>query len=179
VIDADKVAHQVTEPGTHAHKAVMQAFGTDILDETGRIDRAKLSAIVFSDPEQLGRLEQIVHPAVFRAVHDQIEQLSPSIVILEAVKLLEARSMHTLCDEIWVVVADPAEQVRRAKVYRDMSEAEARRRMNMQSPQAAKMNQADVVIDNGGSLVELYEQLDQIWAELQQRYASRLREAAG
>ena len=178
VIDADKVAHEVMEPGTDAFHAVVREFSPEILDGDGSIDRARLGAIVFNDTEKMGRLEQIVHPAVFQSVYNRIERLTPSIVVLEAVKLLEAGSMYTLCDEVWVVIADPAEQMRRAKEHRGMSEAETHRRMNMQSPQAAKINQADVVIYNDGSLDDLYEQLDGIWAALQQRYVARLRDAA-
>jgi dephospho-CoA kinase len=178
-VDADKVAHQVMEPGEVAFRAIVQDFGEEILNENGHIDRKKLAEIVFNDSEQLGRLEQIVHPAVFQAVYSEIEQKAPPIVILEAIKLLEAGSTAALCDEIWVVVADPEEQVRRARVYRGMTEAETERRLSMQSPQAAKMNQADVVIYNDGSLADLYVQLDHVWEELQKRYAVRLQDAAG
>lgn len=178
VVDADTVAHRVMEPGEEAYYAIVEEFGDGIVDGDGRIDRKKLAEIVFQDADKLGRLEQIVHPAVYRAVYKEIEQSAPPIVILEAVKLLEAGSTSTLCDEIWVVVAEPAEQVRRAKVHRGMPEAETQRRMAMQSPQASKMNQADVVIRNDGSLPELYEQLDGLWDELQSRHASRLQGAA-
>jgi dephospho-CoA kinase len=173
-IDADKVAHQVMEPGQEAYTAIVAEFGTDILASDGSVDRGKLAKIVFADSEKLGRLEQIVHPAVYRAVYKEIEENAPPVVILEAVKLLEAGSTATLCDEIWVVVADPEEQVRRAEVNRGMSEAETRRRMSMQSPQASKMNQADVVIYNNGTLQELYVQLDELWRKLLVRHSVRL-----
>lgn len=178
IVDADKVAHRVMEPGQEAYEAIVAQFGKGILAEDGRIDRGKLGAIVFQNADQLGRLEQIVHPAVYRAVYNEIEQKTPAVVILEAVKLLEAGSTATLCDEIWVVVAEPEEQVRRALVYRGMPVEETQRRMGMQSPQASKMNQADVVISNDGSLEELYQQLDRIWGGLLKRYAVRLEGAA-
>lgn len=173
-VDADKVAHQVMEPGQEAYEATVGEFGSDILAADGRIDRKKLASIVFDDAVKLGRLEQIVHPAVYRAVYNEIERNAPAVVVLEAVKLLEAGSTATLCDEIWVVVADPAEQVRRAKEDRGMSESETLRRMSMQSPQASKMNQADVVIYNDGTIEELHRQLDRLWVELEQRYTLRL-----
>lgn len=177
-VDADQVAHEVMEPGQEAYDAVVAAFGQEILAEDGRIDREKLAHVVFNDAGKLGRLEQIVHPAVFRSVYQRIEDAAPPVVVLEAVKLLEAGSTATLCDEIWVVVADPAEQVRRAQDYRGMSPAETERRMRMQSPQASKVNQADVVIYNNGTLSELYEQLDRLWDELRDRYFTRLKGAA-
>ena len=114
IVDADKVAHRVMEPGQEAYAAIVAQFGTGILADDGRIERSKLGEIVFQDADRLGRLEQIVHPAVYRAVYNEIEQSMPAVVILEAVKLLEAGSTATLCDEIWVVVSDPQEQVRRA-----------------------------------------------------------------
>ncbi len=179
VVDADKVAHRIMKPGESAYRATIAEFGAEILEDNGEIDRGKLSAIVFEDAEKLGRLEQIVHPAVYRAVYNEIEQNSPPIVILEAVKLLEAGSTATLCDEIWVVAAEPEKQIQRARENRGMPENETRRRMNMQSPQASKINQADVVIYNNGSLENLYAQLDRVWTELLQRHSLPLEGAAG
>jgi dephospho-CoA kinase len=178
VVDADKVAHRVMAPGQDAYIAIVDEFGKDILESDGSIDRDRLAQVVFTDSDRLGRLEQIVHPAVYRAVYNEIEQSAPSVVILEAVKLLEAGSTATLCDEIWVVVADPEEQVRRAAENRGMPAAETMRRMSMQSPQASKMNQADIVIYNDGTLPELYEQLDGLWRELLKRHSLRLQGAA-
>ena len=173
-IDADRVAHQVMEAGGAAYADIVAEFGADILDAQGEIDRRKLGEIVFDDAERLGRLEQIVHPAVFAWVYNRIKESPAMIVVLEAIKLLEAGTMAGLCDEIWVVVASPAAQVQRALENRGMPEAETRRRMDMQSPQAAKVNQADRVIDNNGTLADLYAQLDRIWADLQIKFAARL-----
>ncbi len=177
-IDADEVAHRVTEPGQDAYRLIVEVFGKNVLDQTGRIDRKSLAAIVFKDADKLGRLEQIVHPAVFQSIYNEIELNEPAVAILEAIKLLEAGSMATLCDEIWVVVADSDEQIRRARVNRGMPVAETQRRSSMQSPQAVKMNQADIVIYNDGSLADLHLQLDHIWDELHRRYAERLRGSA-
>lgn len=174
-VDADKVAHKVMEPGELAYQLIIDEFGPGILDDAGRISRGALAKIVFSDAVKLGRLEQIVHPAVFHTIYNEIERVQPSIVLLEAIKLLEAGSTASLCDEIWVVVADQEEQIRRAKMNRGMSEAETQRRIGMQSPQAAKIHQADVIIYNNGTIAELHQQLDEIWDALLRRYAERLR----
>ena len=176
-IDADRVSHQVMEPGNPAFDGVVREFGRSVLNERGEIDRRKLGEIVFGDPEKLGRLEQIVHPAVFSWVYSRIKSSPAKVVLLEAIKLLEAGAMAALCDEIWVVTASPEAQVQRALDHRGMPEEETRRRMGMQSPQAAKVNQADRVIDNNGALADLYAQLDQIWADLQRKFANRLDEA--
>lgn len=174
IIDADKLAHRVIAPGGAAYEAVVKAFGPDILNEDGTIDRKTLGRIVFSDAVALGRLEKIVHPKVFELGKQEIENAESSVVILEAVKLLEAGLMVTLCDEVWVVTSGLASQLKRLLDFRGMDEARARQIIDIQPPQAAKINQADRVIDNDGTLDELYAQLDAIWADLKKRYPNRM-----
>jgi len=170
IIDADKLAHRVMEPGGAAYEAVVRSFGREILHEDGTINRKKLGEIVFSDTSALGRLEKLVHPKVFELGNQEIEEAKSSLVILEAIKLLEAGLMVTLCDEVWVVIANFASQLRRLMENRGMDETKAQRIISIQPPQAAKVNQADRVIENNGALDELYAQLDIIWADLCQRY---------
>jgi dephospho-CoA kinase len=174
VLDADKVAHKVMEPGGAAYQPIVQEFGRGVVGEDGFINRRVLGQIVFADAHKLGRLEQIVHPAVFEQAVADIAAAKANIIVIEAVKLLEAGLMVTLCDEVWVVTATPEEQMRRLMDKRGMDEKQALQRMSMQSPQAAKINQADRVIDNNGALEDLIVQLDQIWQELTQSYPERL-----
>lgn len=166
IIDADKLTHRAMQPGGPAYDAIVSAFGCDILAEDGAINRAALGRIVFADPAALRRLEQIVHPAVFVLAQAELAQTDAAVVIVEAIKLLEAQRLLTLCHEVWVVTADPDVQVRRLVEQRAMSEAEARQRMAAQSPQAEKVRQATRVIENNGSPQALYAQLDAIWNEL-------------
>lgn len=168
VIDADRVAHEVMEPGGAAYDAVVAAFGPDILGEDGRIDRRRLAARVFANREDLRRLERIVHPAVFEAVKQRIEQSRSPVIALEAIKLLEAGLSITLCDEIWVVVADEGVQLARLQA-RGVSEEEARRRLAAQLPREEYERHAHVIIDNSGSLDDLRRQVQAAWASLQQR----------
>lgn len=163
VVDADKLAHKTLEPDGAAYGKVLDRFGNTLLDEAGRIDRARLAEIVFADPQELARLEEIVHPATFELLRWNMTQSRAEIVILEAIKLLESGRMLTLSDEIWVVTSHPDAQLRRMMDTRGMTEEEARRRMAVQSSQAIKMSQADQVIINDGSLDDLYAQLDQLW----------------
>lgn len=174
IIDADKLGHRVIEPGGQAYDAVVRTFGREILGENGTIDRKKLGKIVFSNPIDLGKLEKIVHPKIFDLGKQEIAENESPVIVLEAIKLLEAGLMSTLCDEIWVVTSSLTTQLRRLLEARRMEESEARRMIDLQPPQAAKVNQADRVIENDGSLTELHAQLDEIWEDLKRRYPRRM-----
>jgi dephospho-CoA kinase len=175
VFDADKLAHASMQQGTHAYEAIIDAFGAEITLPDGAIDRPKLGTIVFTDPAKLAQLEAIVHPAVFDLARRELAGLAVNVVILEAIKLLEAGQLVTMCDEVWVVTATPEAQLRRLRETRNMDEAEAERRMAAQSPQDEKVKRADRVIENNGTPAELYQQLDQLWADvLQKARAARL-----
>ena len=174
IIDADKLGHRVIEPGGQAYDAVVRTFGREILGEDGTIDRKKLGKIVFSNPIDLGKLEKIVHPKIFDLGKQEISENESPVIVLEAIKLLEAGLMSTLCDEIWVVTSSLTTQLRRLLEARRMEESEARRMIDLQPPQAAKVNQADRVIQNDGSLTELHTQLDAIWEDLKRRYPRRM-----
>lgn len=174
IIDADKLSHRAMELDGPAYHAIVAEFGPAILNRDKTVNRQALGAIVFADATQLGRLEQIVHPAVFALTRQEVSETPSLVVVLEAVKLLEAGAMVALCDEIWVVTARPEVQLKRLMEQRGMSEQQAYQRMGMQSPQAAKINQADRVIDNSGSLKELHVQLDAIWESLRVLYPYRM-----
>jgi dephospho-CoA kinase len=174
IIDADKLAHQSLTPEGSAYHAVVSEFGSAILNPDRTINRKALGRIVFINADLLNKLEQIVHPAVFVMTLKLVETAPSSVIVLEAVKLLEAGPMFSQCDEVWVVTARPEVQLRRLIENRGMDETTARQRMGMQSPQAAKINQADRVIDNSGTLDELYAQLDEIWATLKVAYPRRM-----
>lgn len=166
VIDADKVAHEVILPGGLAYDAVLAAFGPGILAASGRIDRTKLGAIVFADPQALARLESIVHPAVFARTQELIAAAKEAIVVIEAIKLLESGMARRMCDAVWIVTARPEVALARLMAQRGMSEAEARRRLENQMPEAEKVARADVVIDNSGSLNETWRQVEAAWRQI-------------
>jgi len=171
VIDADQVAHDVMLPGGPAYGAVVEAFGTDILSEAdagGTIDRAKLGAIVFRDPAALRRLEQIVHPATIAAVNRLIAAAAEQVVVVEAIKLIEA-GMHRRYEALWVVTAPREVQIARLMAIRGLSQAEAALRVDAQPPQAEKAALADLVIVNDGSVEELRLKVEAAWAEVRRR----------
>ena len=164
-VDADKVAHEVIAPGGSAYDAVVTAFGDCILNPDGTIDRAKLADIVFTDHDQLRRLERIIHPAVEQRISQIVDEASEPVVAIEAIKLLESRLRH-LCDTIWVVTASRETQLNRLVRQKGMDKDEALRRMAAQSPQSHKVREADVVINNDGDLEQLKAQVEAAWNEL-------------
>lgn len=166
VIDADKLAHQAILPDGPAYAAVVAAFGPEMLRDDGTIDRLQLGRLVFSDPQALQRLEQIVHPAVFALAQQELAASTAPVVVVEAIKLLESGRLLSLCQEVWVVTADPEVQLHRLLTERGMREADARQRMAAQPPQAEKIVRATRVIANNGSPSELYAALDEIWNDL-------------
>ncbi len=165
-IDADKVAHQVMDPGQPAYEQIVARFGPQIAPDGGPIDRLRLGQIVFSDPAALADLEAIVHPAVFQAIQRRVAQASAPVVVIEAIKLLEAGLSRQLCDQVWVVTAPRGQQIQRLMRSRNLSEAEAILRIDAQPPQAEKIAQADVVIENDGSLAEVRAQVEWAWQRL-------------
>lgn len=166
VIDADRVAHAVMAPGQPAYQQIVAAFGPGIAPGGGPIDRARLGQIVFVDAQALARLEQIVHPAVFERIQELLQQAQAPVVVIEAIKLLEAGYSINLCDVVWVVTAPREQQIQRLMASRGLSRDEAVLRIDAQPPQAQKVAQADVVIDNSGSLDEVRRQVQLAWQAL-------------
>lgn len=165
VIDADKIAHEVMRPGGPAYEAVEQAFGGQILAPDGTVDRAKLGAIVFRDADALRRLERAVHPATKARVEELVAQATEPVVVVEAIKLIEA-GMHLRCDQLWVVTAPRRLQIQRLVAHRGMSEAEAALRVDAQPPQQRKAVLADRLFVNDGRLAELEENVKDAWQEI-------------
>lgn len=165
-IDADRVTHEVMEPGQPAYDQIVARFGPQIAPNGSPIDRARLGQIVFTDPAALADLETIVHPAVFQVIRRRVAEADAAVVVIEAIKLLEAGLSRQLCDQVWVVTAPRAQQIQRLMTSRKLSEAEAILRIDAQPPQADKVAQADVVIENDGSLDEVRAQVERAWRRL-------------
>lgn len=164
-IDADALAHRAIAKGAPGHNLVIKHFGDWILDEDGHVERARLARLVFSDPKALQTLEEIVHPLVSHAVDILVRRAGQSVVVIEAIKLLET-DLAAGCDTIWVVNAPERLQIERLMHKRDMSEETARHRIRAQSPQEAKLRAAKVVIHNDNSFESTWEQVQSAWAEL-------------
>lgn len=164
-IDADALAHRAIAQGAPGHNLVLKSFGDWVLDEEGQVDRVKLAKIVFSDPKALERLEAIVHPLVLHAVDMLIRRSKISVVVIEAIKLLES-DLAAGCDTVWVVDAPENIQIARLMHKRRMSEAAAKQRIDAQSSQALKLRAAKVIIKNDGSFENTWEQVQNEWAKL-------------
>jgi dephospho-CoA kinase len=164
-IDADALAHRAIAIGAPGYQVVVRNFGEWILDEEGQIDRSKLSKLVFSDPNALDRLESIVHPLVAHAVDLLIRRSKHSVIVIEAIKLLES-DLAAGCDGVWVVDTKPENQTARLMHKRHMSEGAARQRIASQSSQALKLRAAKIVIHNEGSFEETWDQVQAEWGKL-------------
>jgi dephospho-CoA kinase len=159
VIDADALVHELQRKGTPVYNDIVAAFGPAILDRAGEIDRKALGSIVFSDPAQLHRLENIVHPAVLIESLRRIMEAPTPVVVYEAIKLIEAGRAE-MCDAVWVVTAQSEVQFQRLMTDRHMGAAEARQRIEAQPPQSEKIKRATVVIDNSGSREDTRQQVE-------------------
>lgn len=177
VVDADQRVHHLLRQGTPVYQEVVSVFGTDILDASQEIDRRRLGARVFGDPEALARLERIVHPAVLAEVEQELREVARrgqhQVAVVEAIKLLESGLAEDLCDEVWVVHAEPEQQVARLVATRGLTEEEARQRLAAQPPQEAKEARAHWVVDNTGSLEATHRQIEAAWERVLRTLAER------
>lgn len=165
IIDADQLAHEVMSPDTDVWRQVVDAFGREIVDENGAIVRAKLGDIVFGDSNALARLEAIVHPVVIARTERLIAEAQEPVVVVEAIKLIES-GLVDRCDALWVVTCRRNQQLERLVEQRYLNKEQAQARVRAQPPQAEKIFQADVVIDNSGSMDETWEQVNREWQKI-------------
>ncbi|MFJ5687786.1 dephospho-CoA kinase [Streptomyces sp. NPDC093099] len=172
LIDSDRIAREVVEPGTPGLAAVVAEFGPGVLTPDGALDRTKLGAIVFGDPDRLRALNAIVHPLV-RARSAELETAAgPDSIVVHDVPLLVENGMEALYDLVVVVDASPETQLDRLVRLRGMAESEARKRMEAQAGRERRRAAADVVIDNDGPLEELEPQVRRVWQTLEDRAAA-------
>ncbi len=164
-IDADGLTHRAMSPGAPAYKPVIELFGRFILDDDGRINRARLGAIAFALPEALAALEGVIHPVVNQATAALIAAAKQPVIVVEAIKLIEG-SMAQDMDAIWVVDASPETQIKRLLDKRSMTLQEAQRRISTQNPQRDKLARASVIIKNDGSVEDTWKQVQNAWNDV-------------
>ena len=164
VVDADVVARIVVEPGTPALAAIATHFGAVILQADGTLDRAALRSRVFADESERRWLEQLTHPLIAQAIVDQIGASRSPYTILSSPLLLDT-GQKALVDLVVVVDAPEEAQLQRT-VQRDSNDkAQVKRIMATQMSRADRLERADIVIDNSGSLDDLDSQVEELHKE--------------
>jgi dephospho-CoA kinase len=177
VLDGDKAARAVVEPGTPGLAKITETFGPQVLRPDGSLDRAKLAGIVFTDEAARGKLNAITHPLI----HERIQAAEkaavaaggPDTIVVHDIPLLAEGQRSAEFDVVIVVDVPPELQVSRL-AGRGMPEDQARARMAAQATRAQRLAIADIVVDNSGTLDDLDRRVGSVWAEL----ASRARPAA-
>ena len=174
VLDADPIAHKLMEPGQLARDEVLREFGAELAGADGRIDRSKLAAVVFADPDRLAKLNAILHPRVEQILLKQYEEWERSGVrdaaFVEAALLVESGFVSHL-DGLIVAWCEPEQQLERLKA-RGMSEVDAKRRILAQLPLEEKLLRATYSIDCSGTMESTRAQVRALAAQLRKSSAS-------
>lgn len=167
IIDADKLARQVVEPGQPALKEITVVFGEGVLLPNGQLNRKLLGEIVFADDVKRRLLEDITHPAISRAVDEEInraEQAGVAVVVLDVPLLIET-GWTTMVDELWVVYVSPETQIERLIKRDGLDRKQALDRIASQMRLQDKLQYANVIIDNNQGLDETTTQVLTAWKE--------------
>ena len=164
LVDADRIAREVVEPGTDGLAAVAAAFGDGVLAEDGSLDRPALAAVVFGDAGQRARLDGIVHPLVRARAAELVAAAPQDAVVVQDVPLLVETGQAGSYDLVLVVRADEGTRVARL-VCRGLTAADARARIASQATDAERAAVADVVLDNDGDREQLLAQVDRFWSD--------------
>lgn len=169
IIDADRLARDVVEPEQPAWKQIVAEFGGGVVTAEGALDRKKLGAIVFADPERRKRLEAITHPAIRARFQARLDELAAQgfagIVVFDAPVMIESGNYKNM-DRLVVVVTDDATQAARLQERDGTDEAQGRRKIASQMPLAEKAKLADYVIDNSGDREATAAEVRRVFAAL-------------
>ena len=165
IVDADKIAHDIILKGEPAYHEIIEYYGTGILDAEGNIIRKKLGEIVFNDKEKLAFLNQCTHKYITAEVKRQIaeakEEGTAAAIIVDAPLLLEAK-LETVCDEVWVVYADPEVRAQRVMARDGITYELAKARIANQKSWDEYKAAASVVIDNSKDFAYLESQMSEV-----------------
>ena len=168
IIDWDELAREVVYPHSKAWKEIVEYFGKDFLNEDLTINRQKLAEIVFPEKEKLEKLNQMVHPEVFKEderITNEIKSLDPDALIIKDIPLLFELTRPIFVDKIVVVSASEQTQLRRLE-EKGMSREDAQSRIKSQLPLEEKIRSANFIINNDGPLEETKKQVEEIYSLL-------------
>jgi dephospho-CoA kinase len=169
IVDADVIAREVVAPGTPGLAAIAEAFGPEVIGADGGLDRVRMAAIAFADPDARARLNGIVHPLVRARSAELTLAAPPGSVVVQAVPLLAETAQAKVFELVVVVDVDPEVAMDRLVRLRGMTREDAEARMAAQASREQRLAIADVVLDNSGDLSQLEEQVAELWRELQER----------
>ena len=163
VIDGDLVARQIVEPGTKGLAQIVDTFGAEYLHVDGTLNRAMLGSRVFADKEALQQLNAITKPLLLEAFKTQINALQAHpMIVLDVALLLEDHDYKELVAQVWVVTVSPVQQLARLMKRNSYTVEEAQNRINAQMSNEERIQYADVVIDNNGTMSETIAQVDRL-----------------
>lgn len=171
LIDYDILAREIVEPHAKAWQAIIDEFGSEILNKDLTLNREKLGQIVFDNPDKLAKLNQLTHPAVFQAASErveEIEKIDPEAIIIKDVPLLIETGIHKTVDKVIVVSATKENRLQRL-MDRGFSHDEAEKRIASQLPIREKVKHADFVIHNDGSIGDTQKQVQEIFKSLKNK----------
>ena len=169
VIDADAVYHALTSaPGSGLARQIANEFGDHVLHADGSLDRKALGSVVFADPSRFTALDHVTHPVIDAEIRRMIAAAPTPVVVVEAVKLIEA-GYDADCDEVWLVEAAPTQQVERLMARNGLTRPDAERRVAAQPPLEPKRRRATLVIDNSGDIAATLAQVDAAWRRATER----------
>jgi dephospho-CoA kinase len=173
VLDADQVAHEVIAQGQPAYQEIIDHFGDAVVGPDGRIDRAKLGAIVFNEKAEREKLNSIVHPRVFQwqaRWFDEVMRKNPAaIAVVDAALMIETGSYRRF-DKLIVVHCAPEIQLERLMKRNNMKRADAQARISTQMSSAEKVKYADFTIDTSNGFADTRRQVERIYHELKKDY---------
>ena len=170
VIDADQVVHELQEPGERLYQALLSAFGPAILQENGRLDRLKLGAMIFGNPQLLEQSSQIQNQIIREELAGRRDLLAEKEdIFFMDLPLLFELGYETWFDQVWLVDVTEETQLSRLIARNDLSQEEAEKRIAAQLSLQEKRNRADVLIDNNGPLELTQEQLREAFQKLERR----------
>jgi dephospho-CoA kinase len=177
IIDADAIAREMVFQGSDALKAIETAFGREILLADGNLNRPKLAHIIFSSADKRHALDCIMHPRIIEVVRGRLEYYKGikslndiesadrpclnDLIFIDAALLFES-GLVKYVDEVWLVDAEDHVRIERLRIRDHISAAEALDRLRSQLPREIKINRADKIIDNSGTMKKLYSQIDSL-----------------
>ncbi|MFI5912797.1 dephospho-CoA kinase [Dactylosporangium sp. NPDC051541] len=166
VIDADRLAREVVEPGTEGLARIVETFGPGVLDPSGALDRAALAKIVFANDDARRRLEEITHPLVRARTAELIEAAPPGSIIVNDVPLIVEKGMSRLYSLVLIVFAALDTRLDRLTRLRGMSRDEALARINAQATDEQRRAVADIAITNDGTPEDLDREVARAWERI-------------